>query len=763
MSFVVCVVNKKTDRVFLPISAGLLAAVVGMTADCLSANAQSVPPSPVPQPSAETGESGPLAQNPAFSTLATPAPLLAVSEISEVVPPSATLPTTLPHMSAPIPAASSTAPSSLGRLAAPVRLPATMRNGVVPLAQAPASPAPGTPVPPPAAAPAPPPPTAAPAPAIPAPPVAPPSGADPQVLIGEVVVQGVTGELEQLIYQTIRTRPGQTATRTQLQQDTNAIFATGFFADVKAEPSDTPLGVKVTFRVQPYPVLRSVQVAGARVLTQAQVDQIFAPQYGKNMNLRQIQQGIEQINKFYQDKGYIVAQVAGTPQIDQDGTVTLQVAEGVVEQITPRFLDKEGKPARGRTRPYILTRELRTQPGEVLNRDVVQADLKRLSDLGLFEDVQVSLEPGQDPRRVNVILNIKERKTGSFSAGAGFSSSSGLFGTGSYQQANLFGRNQKVNAEVQAGTRGEILFDVGFTDPWIRGDKYRTSYSANVFNRLTQPFVFNGGPNDVDLPNGDTPRVNRLGSSLVFTRPLTRDPDKIRRAWIASLGMQYQRVSIRDGNFNVQRFDELGNPLSVSGRGQDDLLTMQAAIVRDLRNDAMRPTTGSLIRLGIDQSIPVGLGNILMTRARGSYSYYIPVKILRKAKGPQAFAFNIQGGTILGDAPGYEAFSIGGSNSVRGYGEGDLGTGRSFLQGTAEYRFPIFKIVGGALFLDAASTLGTQGSVLGRPGEARGKPGQGFGYGVGVRVNTPLGNIRVDYGINDQGNTAITFGIGERF
>jgi outer membrane protein insertion porin family len=226
--------------------------------------------------------------------------------------------------------------------------------------------------------------------------------------------------------------------------------------------------------------------------------------------------------------------------------------------------------------------------------------------------------------------------------------------------------------------------------------------------------------------------------------------------------MQYQRISIRDGDLRVSPRDELGNSLTVSGTGQDDLLTLQAAVVRDLRNDAARPTSGSLIRFGVEQSVPIGLGSILLNRVRGSYSYYIPVKLLR-TKGPQTFAFNLQGGSIFGDAPPYEAFNIGGSNSVRGYSEGELGTGKSFLQGTAEYRFPIFNIVGGALFFDAATTLGTQGSVLGRPGEARGKPGQGFGYGIGVRVNTPLGNIRVDYGFNDRGDSAVTFGIGERF
>ncbi|GAC1489951.1 MAG: hypothetical protein NVS2B14_01690 [Chamaesiphon sp.] len=80
-----------------------------------------------------------------------------------------------------------------------------------------------------------------------------------------------------------------------------------------------------------------------------------------------------------------------------------------------------------------------------------------------------------------------------------------------------------------------------------------------------------------------------------------------------------------------------------------------------------------------------------------------------------------------------------------------------------EYRFPVFKILGGALFLDAASDLGTSASVPGNPGATRGKPGSGIGYGAGVRIQSPLGPIRVDYGINERGQGRIHFGIGERF
>ncbi len=610
-----------------------------------------------------------------------------------------------------------------------------------------------------------------------------------QVLVSEVLVEGVDGELMDRVYEAISTRPGLITTRSQLQVDINAIFATGFFSAVRAEPSDTPLGVRVTFIVQPNPVLKSVQPTGNQILTQEKIDEVFAPQYGKILNLRDLQTGIKSINQFYQDKGYVLGQVTGSPQVSADGVVTLQVSEGTIESIDVRYKNKDGEPTKGRTKAYIVTREMRTKPGDVLNRDKLQADLRRIFGLGLFEDVQVALEPGQDPSKVVVNLNVQERKTGNFSAGAGFSSNSGLFGTASYSQNNLGGNNQKLNTQLQIGTR-EFLFDASFTDPWIATDPYRTSYTVNLFNRLTRPLVFDGGSLDVNLgdpnvdpavpnpiisPNGEvqvygdtgiTPRVNRLGAGISFARPLTKDPDKIARAWVASVGVQYQRISIRDDDFKIAKFDIFGNNLSFSGKGQDDLFLVQLGISRDLRNDPQTPTKGSVLRVGLDQSIPLGLGSITLTRLRASYSYFVPVKLINFTKGPQALAFNVQGGTVLGDLPPYEAFTLGGGSSVRGYDEGEVGSGRSFLQASAEYRFPLLKFlggIGGVLFVDYGTLLGTQGNVPGQPGIVRGKPGDGLGYGVGLRVKTPIGPVRLDYGWTIDGGSRFQFGFGERF
>ena len=209
--------------------------------------------------------------------------------------------------------------------------------------------------------------------------------------------------------------------------------------------------------------------------------------------------------------------------------------------------------------------------------------------------------------------------------------------------------------------------------------------------------------------------------------------------------------------------DTLGGDLSFSKTGQDDLLMVQLGITQDLRNSFTDPTQGTLLKLGLDQSVPVGLGNIFMTRARASFTNYTPVKLINFTPGSQAFVFNIQGGTILGDLPPYEAFSLGGTSSVRGYEDGDVGSGRSYIQATAEYRFPLISIVGGEIFADYGSDLGTGNSVPGNPAGLRGKPGNGFGYGAGIRVNSPIGPIRIDYALNNRAETRIQFGIGERF
>lgn len=615
----------------------------------------------------------------------------------------------------------------------------------------------------------------------------PESTSEPRVLVAEVDVVGADEELEDIVYETISTEPGRTTTRSQLQEDVNAVYATGFFQNVEVTPEDTPLGVRITFMVEQNPVLSDVDVetlpreAEARVLPPEVVDEIFGDSYGEILNLRELQDGIIQLNEWYSENGYELAQIVGAPQVSPDGEVTLVAAEGIIEDINVRFLDEEDEPVEGNTRDFIVTREIELEPGDVFKRDTAQRDLQRVFGLGIFEDARFSFSPGQDPSKVIVNVDVVESSSGSIAAGAGISSSSGLFGTVSFQQQNLGGNNQTLATEIQIGER-ELLFDVSFTDPWIATDPARTSYTVNAFRRRSISLVFDGDNNDIEVPqsddidedfdvfgdddfDGDSPRVVRTGGGISFSRPYPRDPFA-RREWTLSTGFQYQHVSIKndDGDITPRSLPEFGGEnLAFSDDGEDDLFIFRFGATRDFRNNALQPTSGSLLRLGVEQTAPIGSGSIFYNRLRANYSRYFPVNLVRFSDGPETLAFNVQAGTVIGDLPPYEAFVLGGSNSVRGYGDGELGSGRSYAQATAEYRFPIFRIVGGALFFDYGTVLGTDDNVPGEPSIVRGLPGSGFGYGIGVRVQSPLGPIRIDYAINDEGDNEIQFGIGEKF
>lgn len=609
----------------------------------------------------------------------------------------------------------------------------------------------------------------------PAPPVTPPAAPETQVLIGEVVILTPSGErlppqLEQEIYDLITTKPGRATTASQLQSDREAIFASGYFTGLPdVDPQDTDIGVKVVFTVLPNPVLQAVKVEGSSVLESGIIDRIFAPQYNKITNLATLQAGIKELEKNYQDRGYVLAQVVDVKS-DQSGIVNLTVAEGVVEDIKVGFLNEENKtqnedgtPVKGNTRDFIVTRELNLKQGDVFNRTAIQSDLQKVFGLGIFDDVNVGLNPGTDPRKVVVTINVKERNTGSISFGAGLSSSTGLFGTFSFQQSNLGGNNQRLGFETQVGQK-ELLFDINFTDPWLAGDPYRTSFTANIFSRRLFSFAFDS-PIGILNPNFDengnreediNPRENRVGLGFSFSRPLSNSIN-------VSAGFRYERVTITDDNNNVSPFDSLGNQLSISPSGTDDLFLFQIAAAQDLRNDPVKTTSGSVLRIASEQSIPLGNGSIFFNRIRLSYSVYYPVSLINLSEGPQTIALNFQTGTVIGTLPPYEAFRLGGSNSVRGWDEGKIGTGRSFALISAEYRFPIFSIVGGVLFAEYGTDLGSGNSVPGNPAGVRGKPGSGGGYGIGLRVNSPLGNIRIDYGLATSGGTQFTFGIGEKF
>jgi outer membrane protein insertion porin family len=567
----------------------------------------------------------------------------------------------------------------------------------------------------------------------------------------DVEVRGGTSELQQLVLSTIGTRPGGSTNQSQLDSDVAAILNTGYFSNARASKTVTRDGWDVVFQVEPV-VVRSLQLSGNRVLTADVANNIFKSQLGQPISPTALRQGLEQLSQWYKDNGYVLAQVAAI-QPNRNGVLAVDVAEGTVGDINIRFVDKDGKPTQGRTKEDFLKRELKLKSGDVFRVDVARQDLQQLYKLGLFDNANISLNG--DARQVDVTYDLLERQVRGVNVGGGYSPSSGLFGSINYNDRNFGGTGKQIALNSQIGAK-DFQFDGNFTSPYRESNPGMPGYKVDAFRRrsVSQTFDDDFQNNTNEAGNYEQPREGQFGGGLTLSKPVGE--------WDVSGGLNYTRTSIRDRNGNIITTDSFGNPVSFSGTGVDDLLAVTAGVSRDQRDNPINPTQGSLLSLSSQQSIPVGNGDILMNRLQANYSQYMPVQLF-ETKDPQVLAFNVQGGTTIGDLPPYMAYNLGGINSVRGYGTGDLASGRSYVLASAEYRVPVFNPVGAVLFADFGSDLGTGSSVLGEPGVVRGKPGTGFGYGAGLRVNSPVGVIRADYAFTDKGDSRLQFGLGQRF
>ncbi|MEB3210490.1 MAG: BamA/TamA family outer membrane protein, partial [Leptolyngbyaceae bacterium] len=547
------------------------------------------------------------------------------------------------------------------------------------------------------------------------------------------------------------------------QLDQRAIAGTGLFDSVNVStlPSADPNadGVTVVYRATPI-IVRSFHLVGSQVIPPEVFSDAFEGLVNDPIRPSQLNQAADAIDAWYVENGYTLSTVVAW-LTDPSGRITVEVVEPTIGAVDFEFveegsrLDEEGQPIEGRTREDFILRELDQQPGDVFNQNALVSDLEQLLSLGVFQDASIELMPDDEdnPTTVDVLYRLEEGFARSVRVGGGISTELGLFGAVNYSDRNFRGLGEDLNLGIQAGGRG-LEFNTGYTSPYRESRPNRLGYSVSGFRSSNQSVTFS---DEVPLANGDDIRERRFGGGASLMRPIGE--------WDAELGIDYARVSIRDDDGDIATEDSLGNSLTASGSGIDDLLTLGFRVTQDRRLNPNNPAGGSVLSFGTEQSIPVGSGNILMNRLTANYARYIPTDVFGSGslRNPEVFAFNLRGGTVLGELPPYEAFDLGGANSVRGYGGGDVGSGRSFILAAAEYRFPIVSTLGGVLFADFASDLGTGDSVEGDPAGDRDKPGTGIGYGVGVRFGSPIGLLRADFGFNNQGDNRFHFGFGQRF
>ncbi len=666
-----------------------------------------------------------------------------------------------------------------------------------------------------------------------------------RVLITEVVIEGIDNHpekerLEFAAYDAMSVRPGRNVSRDELKSDLDAIYATGWFSGVRIEPINGPLGVQLLVEVEPNPVLKKVELLPKKAkMPSSFIDKVFKSDYGKTLNLNVLKLRMKELKSWYIDRGYSLARISGPNRVTAEGVVQLNVVEGVVAGVDIQFLnadgessDIDGKLIKGKTKPWVIEREISMQSGDIFNRKQLEKDIKRIYGTSLFSDVKVTLRPvAGEKGKVRIVLGITEQSTGSLSGGVGYSGGQGAFGQVGVKETNFFGRAWSTSLDLTYGQYGGLV-NFSFADPWIKGDSHRTSFRGSLFISREVPQEFRsqsggsirsvadyydtgsttaydigtssfGGPfgSVVEAQNnssdstvswfdyeGDSIVLQRVGGGLSFARPLNGGDPYKKVPWRLLVGVNAQQVKAIDyaGNNRpygvlIDNYADNQAPnkevicVAFNCASENNLFSLRTAASYNTLNDARNPTTGDYLTLATEQYVSVGEDSPSFNRARTSYAHFFPVNWIKFAKGcrpqageklncPQAIGVQVKAGTIVGDLPPYEAFCLGGSSSVRGWNNCDLAVGRSFGEATVEYRFPVWRLLSAAFFIDGASAFGSQENVPGKPGKLLGKNGSGFSPGAGLIVNTPVGPLRLEGAKRDfSGDWRFNLGVGWKF
>lgn len=420
----------------------------------------------------------------------------------------------------------------------------------------------------------------------------------------------------------------------------------------------------------------------------------------------------------YSDAGYAYADIAPRMKEDPDN---LKV--DIVYTITkgePVYFEEILITGNTRTRDKVIRRQLDIYEQELFSGKRLRQSSQNLYRLDYFEDIKVNTGKGSSDNKMNLHIEVKDKPTGAFSFGGGYSSVDKLFVMGSISQRNLFGRGQTLMLQASIGGRSNII-DLSFTEPWL----FDTPVSAG----------FDLYKRDMDY---DTYDKLSKGGRLRFGYRIT---NYTRVFFYYGLEENEIREIQDDASQDIKDMvEDLGEEYLTSG--------ITGMVSRDSRDRVFNATEGSNNKLSLEWAGGLFGGDVAFTKYIGESGWYFPlfwstVGMLRAEAG---FVSENSSGAL----PVYERFFLGGMNSVRGYEWRDIGPkdpitgdptgGNKMLQFNVEYVFPLIKDAGfmGLLFFDAGQAYDDDESM------DLGNLRQSAGYGV--RWYSPMGPLRLEYG-----------------
>ena len=456
---------------------------------------------------------------------------------------------------------------------------------------------------------------------------------------------------------------------------------------------------------------------------------------GKVFSQELMKKDLTSIQGLYFDRGYISAQVQESTLVNTDSgrvDVTYEIIENQVV-----YVDKIKIRGNIKTKDLVIRREMRIHPGEKFDGEKLRRSKERLTNLGYFEEVSYDTEETAEPAKKNLVVDVKETKTGAFSFGGGYSTVDQFVGFVEVEQKNFdwrnwpyftgAGQNMKLRASIGNLSNG---FDLSFTEPWMFD--YPVSFGFDLYRRTHTENSESGYGYDEAVTGGDL----RLGKEL----------------------SEYLRADL------TYRLDqiEISNPASGSSQalldevGTNVVSVISPSLTYDSRDNVFNARKGNFITAAFDFAGLGGDKSYLKFFGRASHYFPMPRGAVLEVRGRLGLAEPYGNTTSM---PIYERFFAGGAYTIRGYEERKVGPidpgsqeplgGASMLVGNIEYTYPLFSFLKVAAFYDVGNVWEKAADIFSNK-NAHGVANTGgfkSSFGLGLRINTPIGPIMLDYGI----------------
>lgn len=562
--------------------------------------------------------------------------------------------------------------------------------------------------------------------------------------ITKVTVVGNTLIKTEDVMTAVRIKPGTLLTEEGVNKDLQSLYEMGWFYDLAPSFQKVPEGVQVTYHVSENPIYKGLDIKGNRKMTKEQITKIFDMATGKILNIRQVNTRVQRLEAEYNQQGYILARVTDL-KMRPDGILGIYVNEGIVEDFKVKGNVK--------TKDKVILREIRMKKGDPFNAKIARRSMQRIYNLGYFEDVNMKLNPGQEPNAVEMEVTVVEGNTGTFGIGAGYSDADGFIGMISLGDKNFRGTGDSINLRWEFGgnEHNNKNYELSYTKPWI--DNKETSATFTIYDMTNEYADYNRDGDEIARYD-----KNRKGQEITLSRKTDNEfisnyiTLKNRDDSYEGMASGYEKDDqYYESSFDSKYQKEFGSTTTAAQRRADNFGTTRSITlsrVFDSRDNVYDPHEGKRNSYSIEQS---GLGgDFTFTKYSVDYRYYF------RQHGENVIAMELGAGYASGDMPLSQRFSMGGADTLRGYKD-DQFRGNSMIRGTVEYRIPIVKKVQGVLFVDSGYAWDKRyderdfdlGLIK-------------VGYGLGMRISSPLGPIKLDYGRGDNGGR-FHFSFGGQF